>query len=91
MSKFDNAATKIGEALGVFASATEKVVEKGKSKYNIAVINNKLEKAYTNLGKTFFENNSKNESIDGQYISIFNDIKKLITELNTAKEDAEKI
>lgn len=90
MSMFDNAVEKISEALGVVASTTEKAVDVGKKKYNIAALNNKLEKQYALLGKLYYESN-KDVEIALPYKTAVDEIKQLISQINEAEEQLENI
>ena len=90
MNMFENAVEKIGEAFGVVASTTEKAVDVGKQKYNIAVLNNKLEKQYALLGKLFYESNKAVE-VTASYKAAVDEITQLISQIKDAEEQLENI
>ncbi len=89
MSMFENAVEKIGEAFGVVASTTEKAVDVGKKKYNVAVLNNKLEKQYALLGKLFYESNKDSGEVSVPYKNSMEEITKLISEISKAEAELE--
>lgn len=91
MSILDNAVEKFGEAMGVVASTTEKAVKVGKKKYNIAALNNKLDKFYIELGKAYFDKNKESENLEPQCKEIINDIKDILTKIEIAKAELEEI
>ncbi len=82
MVSFDDVVKKISEAAGVVASGAEKAVGVGKRKYNIAALENKINKCYIQLGKLYFEQAKNDGNVD-------NDVKDLISEIDTALSQIE--
>ncbi len=90
MSMFENTAQKISEALGVVAATTEKAVDIGKKKYNIAALKNKLEKQYALLGKLYYEsNNTADASLP--YKAYIDEISHLISQIENEEKILENI
>ena len=84
----DSIFEKAKETLEVVAKTTKKTAVVSKKKMNIAIIHNKLDKSYQALGKAYF-NSLENESGD-EVASAVNQVKELLAELETAKQELEK-
>ncbi len=82
MVSFDDVVKKVGEAAGVVASTTEKAVSIGKRKYNIAALENKINKCYNQLGQIYFEMAKNDENAESS-------VKELIKEIETAMSQIE--
>lgn len=91
MDFLDNAVEKIGEAFGVVTATTEKAINVGKKKYNIAALENKLKKCYIKLGKEYFEILNSAEDIEPKNKEKLDEIKNLLNEIELAKAEIEKM
>lgn len=92
MDFLDNAIVKAKEAIDFACKKTNEVVSTGKSKIDIATLENKLNKDYEKLGEIYFnlikdteiEDLSTKELVDS-IISKNNQIKKLKQQINSNK------
>ncbi|MBE6728698.1 MAG: hypothetical protein E7568_00505 [Ruminococcaceae bacterium] len=88
---FDDVMKKLGEVADVVASTTEKTVNIGKQKYNVAVLENKLKKCYEELGKVYYNEAVNNPEISGEIKEVIDRINGLIIDIETAKAEIENL
>lgn len=90
MASFDNITKKIGEAAGVVASATEKALNNGKTKYNIAVEENRINKCYKELGKIYFEIAKSDENAEETVKELINVIENSLEKIEELNREIDK-
>lgn len=81
---------KAKDTLGVVANATQKAVSVQKKKFDVATVKNNLNKAYTELGKAYFEFMKNSETVPEELSIAFKDVEEKLADLENAKEELEK-
>ena len=87
MDFFDDAVSKAKEVFGVAKRKTEDVVTTQKQKFDIASMENKLEKDYAMLGKLYFKAIGNDEIEDENVKSIVDAIKEKNQKIAEIKEE----
>ena len=87
MDFFDDAVSKDKEVFGVAKKKTEDVVTTQKQKFDIASMENKLEKDYSALGKLYFKIVENEEIEDENVKSIVEMIKEKNQKITEIKEE----
>ncbi len=92
MDFFDNAVNKAKEAIDIACKKTEEVVTVQRQRFDIATVENKLNKDFEKLGKLYFDSlkdsEPENEDMKALVNKIkekYNKIKELKDEINTTK------
>jgi hypothetical protein len=91
MDFFNTATEKIGEVFEVVTSTAEKAVNTGKKKYNIATLENKLNKCYIELGKAYYETFKNDQNLDEEKKAKINEAGELIAAIEKAKKEIEEL
>ena len=81
MDNFDNTVQKAKDAFDIVFKKTEDLVNVGKQKLSVANLNNKLNKAYANLGRLQFNLIKDSELENSEVAKCVNEIKKLKEEI----------
>ncbi len=84
----NNLLEKTKETIEVVAKATKKTACVQKKKFDVAAVQNRLDKAYKNLGKVYFESLENENAAENLEIAIQN-VKGVIAELDEAKKELE--
>ena len=87
MDFLDDAVSKAKEVFGVAKRKTEEVVTTQKQKFDIASIENKLEKDYAQLGKVYFVSLVNKEIEDAKVKEIVDAIKEKNQKIAELKEE----
>ena len=82
----NNLLEKTKETIEVVAKATKKTACVQKKKFDVAAVQNRLDKAYKNLGKVYFESLENENAAENLEIAIQN-VKGVIAELDEAKKE----
>lgn len=92
MDNFDNTVQKAKDAFDIVFKKTEDLVNIGKQKLSVSNLNNKLNKAYANLGKLQFDlikdSDNQTEAVAAcvsEIKQLKSDIKKLMNEIDNAE------
>lgn len=91
MDKFDKTVQK---AKNVFESAvkkTEEFVIVGKQKISVTALENKLTKAYAELGKLQFKSLKDSDNLEPEVFSAVSEIKEIIGEIKALLTEIEKV
>ena len=83
MDNFDNTVQKAKDAFDIVFKKTEDLVNIGKQKLSVANLNNKLNKAYANLGKLQFDLIKDSNDQTEVVAVLVSEIKQLKAEIKT--------
>ena len=87
MNEFDNVIQKAKDIFSVTAQKTESFVNLSKQKLSLSTLYNKLDKAYSLLGKKVFIEIKNNEIDDSETSGLVNDIKNLLSEIKLLQDE----
>ena len=87
MDNFDNTVQKAKDAFDIVLKKTEDLVNVGKQKISVASLNNKLNKAYANLGKLQFDLIKDSDNQTEEVIALVSEIKQLKAEIKTLMDE----
>lgn len=87
MNEFDNVIQKAKDIFSVTAQKTESFVNLSKQKLSLSTLYNKLDKAYSLLGKKVFIEIKNNKIDDSETSAIVDDIKRLLSEIKLLQNE----
>ncbi len=91
MDFLDDVLVKAKNVFDIAKNKTEEAVAIGKQKYDIASMENRLNKSFNALGRITFETYKDDEQVSDEIKALINEIESEIEAISIAKAEIEKI